>query len=102
MPLGQLKIDQGFVHDLLSDPNDAAIVRTIVALADSLGLEVIAEGVETEEQRHWLAQAGCQAYQGYLFSKPLPAQEVEQLMQSHISAKTLLAPAPMASLAYSI
>jgi diguanylate cyclase (GGDEF)-like protein/PAS domain S-box-containing protein len=102
MPLGQLKIDQGFVHDLLSDPNDAAIVRTIVALADSLGLEVIAEGVETEEQRHWLAQAGCQAYQGYLFSKPLPAQEVEQLMQSHISAKNAAGTGADGLLAYSI
>ena len=75
---------------------------TIVALADSLGLEVIAEGVETEEQRHWLAQAGCQAYQGYLFSKPLPAQEVEQLMQSHISAKNAAGTGADGLLAYSI
>jgi EAL domain-containing protein (putative c-di-GMP-specific phosphodiesterase class I) len=72
LPLDQLKIDQSFVHDVLSDPNDAVIARTIIALGQSLGLDVIAEGVETEAQRDFLARHGCNAYQGYLFSRPMP------------------------------
>ena len=78
MPLAQLKIDQSFVRDLLSDPSDAAIVRTIIALAASLDLEAVAEGVETAEQREWLAAAGCSGYQGYHFSRPLPRDRLER------------------------
>jgi EAL domain-containing protein (putative c-di-GMP-specific phosphodiesterase class I) len=79
LPLNQLKIDQSFVRDLLHDPHDAAIAKTIVTLAQSLGLPVIAEGVETAAQQQFLQQIGCQAYQGYLFSRPVPLGAFEQL-----------------------
>ena len=76
LPLHQLKIDQSFVRDLLIDPNDAAIARTIVALAHSLGLEVVAEGVESEGQRDFLVRSGCHGMQGYLFGRPVPVAQL--------------------------
>jgi diguanylate cyclase (GGDEF)-like protein/PAS domain S-box-containing protein len=81
LPLDQLKIDMSFVRDVLIDPTDAAIAKTIVTLAESLGLGVIAEGVETEAQRDFLARMGCHAYQGYLYSRPLPLEQFETLVR---------------------
>ena len=82
LPLDQLKIDQSFVRDVLTDANDAAIARTIVLLAQSLGLTVIAEGVETEGQRGFLFLNDCHLYQGFLFSPGLPADRLEALAEA--------------------
>jgi EAL domain-containing protein (putative c-di-GMP-specific phosphodiesterase class I) len=77
LPLSQLKIDRSFVQDVLTDPSDAVIARTIVALGHSLGLTVIAEGVETAEQRDALAGMECDAFQGYFYSRPVPVAAME-------------------------
>ena len=76
LPLDQLKIDQSFVRNLLTDPDDAVIATTIIALGRHLGLTVIAEGVETAEQRDFLISIGCDTFQGYYFGRPMPANEV--------------------------
>ena len=84
LPLDQLKIDQSFVRDLLSGSSDKAIVRTIIAMAQSLNLDVIAEGVEMEEQRLVLLSQGCLHFQGYLFGRPVPVEEFDALLAGKI------------------
>jgi diguanylate cyclase (GGDEF)-like protein/PAS domain S-box-containing protein len=81
LPLDQLKIDQSFVRNIGTKPTDAVIVQTIIGMGNSLGMQVIAEGVENEEQREFLERHGCHAYQGYLFSKPVPIEEFEALIR---------------------
>jgi len=80
LPLDQLKIDQSFVRDVPNCSKSASIVSAIIALGRSLNLSVIAEGVETEEQRNFLEDQGCCLYQGYLFSKALPAPQFEEFV----------------------
>lgn len=84
LPVSVLKIDQSFVRDLGVDPNDAAITRAIIALAQSLQLDVVAEGIETEEQWRWLTASGCTTGQGYFFARPMPAAAFEAVMLEHL------------------
>ncbi len=88
LPLDELKIDQAFVRDILVDASSGAIAQTIISLGKSMGLSVVAEGVETEEQRAFLARMGCHAFQGYLISKPLPLDKFEQLLNGATMAAT--------------
>jgi PAS domain S-box-containing protein len=81
LPIEQLKIDQSFVRDIVTDSSDRAIVRTIITMASSLGINVIAEGVETTEQRRFLLDNGCLNYQGYLFGKPVPVEDFEAILK---------------------
>ena len=81
LPLSQLKIDQSFVRNIGTKDSDATIIQTIIGMAENLGMEVIAEGVETQEQRDFLERAGCRYFQGYLFSKPVPLKEMEALIR---------------------
>ncbi|WP_462319906.1 sensor domain-containing protein [Halochromatium sp.] len=87
LPFDQLKIDQSFVRDLATDDNDAAIVRTIIALGKSLGLEVIAEGVETETARDFLAAQGCERYQGFYFAEPMSIENFERQLVAQSVAR---------------
>ena len=82
-PIDKLKIDRSFICDLARNTDDKSIVRTIISLAHSLRLKVVAEGVETAEQLELLKQFGCDQYQGFLLSPAVPAQQAEQLIRSH-------------------
>ena len=82
LPLDRLKIDRVFVRDILVDSSSGAIAQTILSLGRAMGLPVIAEGVETEEQLAFLAGLGCQSFQGYLFSRPLPLKEFQAFLQN--------------------
>ena len=80
LPIGKLKIDRSFISELPGDANDAAIVKAVILMAHTLGLEVVAEGVETREQHRFLCQSGCDHLQGFLYGKPMPAEEISRLL----------------------
>ncbi|MEA3228056.1 MAG: EAL domain-containing protein [Campylobacterota bacterium] len=83
LPLNKLKIDQSFVRDIITDEDDAAITKAIIALGQNLNLKLIAEGVETKEQKEFLLENGCTLIQGYLYSKPIPAEEVTPMLNKY-------------------
>ena len=84
LPINKLKIDQSFVRDLPHDDEDVAIVKAIVALAHSLNLELIAEGVETVEQKEFLVKSGCENIQGYLYAKPMPSEQMKMFLEKEL------------------
>lgn len=85
LPINNLKIDKSFVRDIPKDPDDEAITRAIIALAENLQLDVIAEGIETEEQLSFLRREGCELGQGYLFSPPIPAEEFKRFAEGVVN-----------------
>ena len=85
LPICELKIDRSFVRDILTSPDDAAIIKTILTLAQHMGIDVMAEGVESDAQRAFLVNLGCKAFQGYLFGRPLPPAEFELSAQRAVA-----------------
>jgi EAL domain-containing protein (putative c-di-GMP-specific phosphodiesterase class I) len=81
LPLHRIKIDQSFIRNMLNDPGSATVVQSIISLAHNLGLDVIAEGVETEAELTFLQEKGCNIYQGYYFSKPLPEEAFSRYLR---------------------
>ena len=86
LPIDKLKIDQSFVKDLPDDEEDAGITKAIISLAKSLNLRVIAEGVETKEQKEFLVENGCENIQGYLYGKPMPADEMRMMLLKELNS----------------
>ena len=83
LPIGKLKIDRSFISDLPDDANDAAIVKAIILMAHTLGLQVVAEGVETQEQHRFLCHSGCDHLQGYFYARPMPAEKISLLLNDN-------------------
>ena len=84
LPISELKIDKSFIMDIPGNEDDMAIVDSIIAISKSLKLDLIAEGVETEEQKEFLFSKGCNKVQGYLYARPMPAKEVTELLSSYL------------------
>jgi EAL domain-containing protein (putative c-di-GMP-specific phosphodiesterase class I) len=87
LPLSQVKIDQSFVHNIFKKSTDAVIVQAVIGMADNLGMEAVAEGVETEAQYDFLKRHGCAVFQGNLFSKPVPVAEFEAKIEEFDKVK---------------
>lgn len=89
LPIDRIKIDKSFVHDIPGDANDVAIVQAILAIAQQLDMHVLAEGVETEEQRSFMLEHGCEEAQGYLFSQPLTAEDCIRFLEQAFKENNL-------------
>jgi EAL domain-containing protein (putative c-di-GMP-specific phosphodiesterase class I) len=97
LPIDKIKIDRSFVHDLPGNRDSAAITRAIIQMGASLGLRVVAEGVETEAQREFLASQGCDGLQGLLIGEPLPKAEFEAWARRQAAVRDVIVPASTSS-----